>query len=97
MQIVMNIPEKFLTTDGTDRTYYMVSLYDAEGNPEITMMKDMDDNPEIITFETDHFTECVLLYEAMAAPESDIVQEKTLTIEDKDADAADRAHTFPER
>lgn len=90
MQIVMNIPEKFLTTDGTDRTYYMVSLYDAEGNPEITMMKDMDDNPEIITFETDHFTECVLLYEAMAAPESDIVQEKTLTIEDKDADAADR-------
>lgn len=60
IKMVIHVPEPL---QAQDRTFYILSLYTkADGSPEFVHLVDEDENPDTITFSTDHFSSCAIAY-----------------------------------
>lgn len=60
LKVVIHVPEPL---QAQDRTFYILSLYPkADGSPEFAHLVDEDENPDTITFSTDHFSSCAIAY-----------------------------------
>lgn len=77
LQIVLNVPEDLISTDG-ERQYKIVRSHNIDNaettgnsantdNEEVTVLEDLDNNPDTITFETDRFSTYAIIYQELSA------------------------------